>query len=220
MIDYLFKKDCHMMQNSITPENPLLREDTESSYLCVIEELMSLPNSEPKHLPFFVSWREDKYEESEEVSQKFVDVCLINLQYIEPPKNLEPWGCVGDEEAPEGHYNLNEEKYNKYFGYGLTPWNELIDTEIINEIEELKDYEILAEILCELTFYGWTQQKQEEFSDMLEERMDQVKEEIKDGKCTVLKRENENQFDVVIPDCVKKDIEKGLNKIRFAEGAD
>jgi len=217
MIDYLFQRDSAAMHKD--PSEPLKREHTENSYNSVIDELLELPNSEPNKFPLIVSMvKDDLLLEPGEIAEEYVDVSMVNLEYVEPPTGAKPWGGDAGEVAPEGCYNCNEEKYNKYFGFGLTPWGEIIDNPIINETN-LNDYEILAEILWELTFYGWTQKEQESFRDMLDERLEEAKQEIAEGKCVSLPKEDGDEFTIVIPNCVQEQFSK--KKIsNLAEGAD
>jgi len=216
MIDYLFARDSDTMCKS--PADPLTREKTENAYNSVIEELLELPDSLPNKFPLIVSMvKDDLMLKPGEIAEEYIDVSMINLEYIEPPVGAKPWGGEVGEVVPEGYYNCNEEKYNKYFGFGLSPWSEIIDNPIFNETN-LDDYEILAEILWELTFYGWTQKQQENFRSELDDRLEESKKEIQEGKCTKLPKQEGDKYTVVIPDCVAKSFSRKINNL--AEGAD
>jgi len=220
MVDYLFERDSKTILRE--DDNLLTREETSISYTKVVDELMMLDVSTPYHFPIFISWvNEDDYNLPGEpkTGEKYVDVGMINLNFVAPDPSLNPWGCDKEETPPEGYYNVNDEKHNKYFGFGLSPWSEIIDTEIICEIPELKDYEVLAEILWELTFYGWTQKKQEEFRQELDVRLEESRKEIDAGECITLPKKDGDKFSVVIPDCVQKQFSKKKTN-NLSEGAD
>lgn len=204
MVDYLLKADSAAMVTSV-----VTRETTHNSYKHVIDELLALPPSPPYKFPIHISKSVmDVLLEPGEVAEEYIDVAMINPNFVEPPEELKPWGCREGENAPEGFYNVNDEKHNKYFGFGLSPWSHIIDTEIVIEVPHLAPFELLAEILWELTFYGWSETKQKEFGDMLVERMEEAKREIDAGECTTLPKKEGDKFTVVIPDCVKEQIKK------------
>jgi len=221
MIHYLFVKDSKTM--SLNSETPLTIEKTNKSYKAVVDELLAIPSSTPCSFPIFISWNnEDDYLLDGEVltGRKYVDVGMINLNYVAPDASLKPYGCENNENPPEGHYNVNEEKHNKYYAFGLSDWSKIVDNEIISEITELKEYELLAEILWELTFYGWTSKEQENFSDMLSERVEEAKKEIEEGNCIKFPKETEKGLDVIIPDCVSRDLFSQKPVKNSAEGSD
>ena len=62
----------------------------------------------------------------EEPTASFVDVCLY---------------CLEDEET---------------YAMDLTSWGDIIDAKIKNDLKERTDSELLAHILWEITFYGFT----------------------------------------------------------------
>jgi len=121
---------------------------------------------------------EDKYDfllqekEGDFGGEKYIHVSLINPKYVEDPDpSLRVWGGNSEDrnDCKEGSYNCNWVGYQKYFAPGPT-WNEFIESEIIIDktCEHLTEVEVLAEILWEITFYGSTQEKVEEFFNALE----------------------------------------------------
>lgn len=170
------------------------------NYGPVIDTLLALPKS-PPHWPIRVYWTlpyEDK--KNPELSEpSHIDVDLINPGYEGPPsEDLKPWG--GDHEkkddCPEGHFNVNWDGYNEYFGMGFTEWTELIDSPITKP-DDVSWEEALAAFLWELTFYGWTWEKQKEVRDEIDGRYKEYEEAKKDGRVTIKENALFGKFDVV-----------------------
>ncbi len=86
-----------------------------------------------------------------------VEALLLNPKAVAPPKGAKPWGGAN---APRGYYNCNLNRYNHYFALGGTRWSKLIDTCVVNEAR-LPPHAVLAEILWELTFFGWKEAENE-----------------------------------------------------------
>lgn len=105
---------------------------------------------------------------------EYVNVSRRNPNYIDPPENLKPWGCWGDESPPEGFYNANDDKYSKWFSL-LAPWGDMIDAEIENDSKLTNPTEILGEILYEITWHGYTEEDGAQFLDYLNEQMEGIK---------------------------------------------
>lgn len=144
-------------------------EKVANAYLRVIEELLSKPPTKDYGFPICVR-NEQNY--GEDIT--YVSVVHLNPGFVEPPEGLKPWG--GDSgPVPDGYYDCNDTQYSKYLAFGFTPWSGIIDTQIINETE-LPLTAVVAEILWELTFYGWSEkQQQENVSKMLESVDEAVK---------------------------------------------
>jgi hypothetical protein len=195
---YLYEKDSSHVGSKATFEK------TKEGYSKVIAELKSKPSTRTFRFPILIRNSKDFFSK-----EKYIDVCFFNPRYVEPAKGLKPWG---GNKPPKGHYNINLDKHNKYFAFGYTTWSKVIDSKIIVEPKKLKEWGCLAEILWELTFNGFTEKKNDEFFDFLKNRVKEVKEQVKKGKCTTLKRKTEKGFDVVIPDCVKDDVKKIVAK--------
>jgi hypothetical protein len=90
---------------------------------------------------------------------------------------------LGGENAPEGHYNCNDDKYSEVFSYSFTPWSLIIDTPIDNQ-SGLSDNHALAEILWELTFFGWTEESRQKKADELGNELQDRMREIDSGEIT------------------------------------
>ena len=147
-------------------------ETTRNAYSSVVKELLSKPTAPPYKMPWCIREQTDWYD-----GHKYTDVCFRNPSYVAPDEKLKPWGGDGKTPIPEGRYDCNAEIHNEFFACGFTTWSEVIDTEIVNEIGCSLETAI-AELLWELTFYGWTEEKQAEFVKEISDRLDEVKDEI------------------------------------------
>ena len=58
-------------------------------------------------------------------------------------------------------------------------------------------------ILWELTFNGWSEEQCNDSVQLLQQKLDEAKREIKSGKCAVLPKKGNKGFDIVIPDSVR-----------------
>lgn len=112
-----------------------------------------------------------------------IDIPMLNLDYEEPAEGLEPWG---GENPPDGHYNCNENKYNKYFAIDFMPWGEIrhMDVMLDETLYEPEGRElipadhfnegVLMYILYEITRMGMTQERIEEQKEELQHRIEEV----------------------------------------------
>lgn len=143
-------------------------EQTAHNYNELINKVKNSESSKDV-MPIEVSWTKDYIEPYVE----YINVCMVNPNYIEPPKNCKPWG---GEDHPEGYYNVNDNKYNRNFTLSL-PWSELANAEVINPAN-LSDVGLAAEICWECTWYSMTEAGRDEFF----EELNQDYEDIKSGK--------------------------------------
>lgn len=181
-------------------------ETTCNAYSKVVKELLSKPSAPPYNLQWLVRESKDWYD-----GHTYIDVCFLNPNYEAPAEGLKPWGGDGKTPIPEGCYDCNADKHNETFAAGFAAWSEVIDTPIINQVDCSLE-KALAELLWELTFYGWTEAKQAEFKADLEDRLVQAKEEIERGECIEIPPSKEGGYKIVIPDCVSKDIIDAANR--------
>ena len=152
------KKDS---KNVAKCDRPTL-EQTRLAYKKVICELLSKPKTRSYTMHWLVQDNTDPFDK-----KPYVDVCFLNPKYVEPPKGTKPWG---GKNPPVGHYNCNLNKYNRTFAAGFTPWSKIIDTPIVNEGNYSLN-QLVAEILWEITFYGWTEEKVEENVNIIQEKI-------------------------------------------------
>jgi hypothetical protein len=182
-------------------------EKTRKAYSGVVAELLSKPATKPYDMPWVVREQTDWYD-----GHKYIEVGFVNPKYVAPAEGLKPWGGDGGKTpVPEGCYDCNDDKHNQYFAAGFAKWSEVIDTPIVNEVGCSLD-KMVAEMLWEITFYGWTEKKQAEFVTEIEERLVQAKEEIARGECMEIEPKTEGGFKIVIPDCVSTDIVNAANR--------
>lgn len=132
------------------------------------------------------------YAGQEEVSPAYISVSYYNSR-VEPF----PTGA-----SPDESHNV---KYNRYLGFGLSPWEDFIDSDIVITPEAVLHiglvnfYEKLAaEILWEQTFYGFTEADNSAFKASLDKRI----EDLKSGKVKTfkLKKKKGDVFQIHIPE--------------------
>lgn len=191
---HLFKRD----QRTFSKGKLITIEQTRRAYGRVLDELLSKPKTTSYKYPICVKTSTDHFDK-----RKFTDVCLINPNYEAPAPGLKPWGG----KPPKGHYNLNLNKHNQWFAFGWTTWSKLIDTKIVIQTEKtLPLWQVLAYILWDLTFDGWSEKQTEQNHKVIEKQLAKSMKQIKEGKCTRIPKKDDESFSLVIPDCVKKQI--------------
>ena len=125
-----------------------------------------------------------QYDSTDIEDYKYIDVSLTNPNFEHlPDYSLKPWGGSSDSknDCPDGYYNVNYDGYQKFFAVGNVNWGEFSNMEVVSEIG-VPDHVIAAEILWELTFYGFSEKDQDEFWDGLKKSTQKMKEEIKNNK--------------------------------------
>ena len=172
------------MEKDKNIENPPTEiDDTKGMYQPVINELMAY-SPQKSGMPIRVYWTEPTvYDDTPDLNEpSYLDVVFVNPNYVAPPEGAKPWGGKSDDrhDAPEGYYNLNWGNYNQYFGAGLTPWVEMIDS-TVEKPDNISWEESLATILYEMTFYGWTSNQIEEFRQELDDRHKEYLEAKENG---------------------------------------
>lgn len=176
-------------------------EETRNSYSKVVEELLSKPSVPPADkIQWLVHEEKDWYD-----GHIYINVCFLNLNYEAPAEGLKPWGGDGETPVPEGCFDCNADKHNEKFAVGFSSWSETIDTPVIIKVACSLE-KAVAELLWELTFYGWSEAKQAEFKVELERRLDEAKQDIDEGKYIEISPKTKDGYKVIIPDCVSKDI--------------
>jgi len=169
LFNYLYKKS----KKSFATRKVIL-EDTTKAYSNVIEELKSKKPSKPNDFPIIIKIVKDFIDK-----KPFVDVCLLNPNYVAPKRGLLPWG---GKNPPKGHYNCNDSKHNQYYAFGYSSWNDVIDTKIIVKTRKLKPWQYLGDILWELTWHGFTEKDSQKFNKDLKTRLSKAIKQIKKEK--------------------------------------
>ena len=197
------KKDS---RNAAACDRPSMAE-TVNSYTHVVEELLAKPCTRPYKLTWLVQESVDPIDKI-----KYADVCFLNPKYVAPKKGLKPWGCTKRGQVPpKGHYNCNADEHSRTFAAGWTPWSKIIDTPIINDAK-FSTEKVAAEILWEMTFYGWTEETVKSGVKVIEGKLKEAVKEIKEGKCITLPSKKKGGMKVVIPDSVSQQIIDLTNK--------
>jgi hypothetical protein len=95
-----------------------------------------------------------------------------------PPKEARYEICVHKKDgAEETDVSLYCEEDEETYAMDLTPWEDIIDAKIKNDLQTLTwEHELLAHILWEITFYGFTQDKVELSKDQMEQLVEEVRE--------------------------------------------
>jgi len=186
-------------------DRPTLAQ-TVFSYSRVVKELMGKPRVKAHSMPILVQTVTDPFDK-----KPSIDVCLLNTHYVAPPKGAKPWGTTRGKTTPKGYYNCNANKHNRCFALMGVPWSKLIDTEIRIETKCTVE-QLLARLLWELTFDGWTEEKAKEKTAFIMERLKEAEQEIKAGKCVTLPPKKKGGMKIVIPDVVNKQLMDIINK--------
>lgn len=140
-------------------------------YKKVIESLIAKPKPEEKHI-LIAEWVEDQ----EYPKDSYFDISIKNPDFVKsPPLDSKWWGGSEDDEHdhPEGSYNCNWKGYiEKYafignerekFAYGSIEVDE-------KSWKKAGSWDIIvAEVIWELTFYGFEEGKCQRFFDSLKD---------------------------------------------------
>ena len=194
------KKDSRDCSDKDKP--PL--ERTVKAYTKVVQELLSKPRARTDKSSWVVKESVDFFSK-----EKYVDVCFSNPKYVGPPKKgLKPWG---GKNPPKGHYNMNDNRYNEYFSAGWASWSKSIDLPVVNKTKYSLE-RVVAEILWELTWNGWTEEESTGHINTIKDSINQARKEIKQGKCVKLPPKKKGGMTVVIPDIVSQQLVDIVNK--------
>jgi hypothetical protein len=181
-------------------------ETITANYGHVVKELLSKPKVRAYSMPIMVDNAVDFLDDT-----RYIDVYFRNRKYVKPPKGKKPWDGVRGKKIPKGKYNCNLSKYNLRYSFMGVRWSKLIDTPVENKAG-CSNEEMLANILWELTFDGWTEEKAAENTKKLNEKLRVAIKEIKSGKCITLPPKKVGGMKVVIPDSVNQQIMDIVNK--------
>lgn len=175
-------------------------------YEPVRNELLSKPVVKPYKMSWIIKESIDPFDK-----HRYPDVCFLNPKYVAPKKGLKPWGGTKGKKVPKGCYNANDYKYNEFFAAGFVPWSRVIDTPIINRAKYPLN-KVVAEMLWEITFYGWSEDKTEKRVKEIEGKISEAKKEVKAGKCITILPKKKGGLKVVIPNCVQKQLKDIIDK--------
>lgn len=187
--------------NAAKYDRPLM-EQTVASYTKVMDELLSKPKVKADKMPWVVREEKDWLD-----GHTYCNVGFINPNYVAPAEGLKPWGG----KPPMGYYNCNAEKHNKYFAAGFIPWSKVIDTPIINEAGYPLE-KMVAELLWEITFYGWSEDKNKAKVKEIKGKISEAIKDVKAGRCVEIPAEKKDGYKIVIPETVTKQIKELTKK--------
>jgi len=146
------------------------------AYEGVCQELLRMPKARAYKYPILVRPYSSGTKEPSPM-----DVCLLNEKAQDWPKGKRPWG---GKDAPAGYFNVNDKKYSRYWSLIGTTWEQLIDTPVINEAKASPS-RLLASVLWELTFDGWTSKDCKAAHTSLKARLDASVAQFKKLSTTV-----------------------------------
>lgn len=135
-------------------------ETCANAYKNVIAQLLMKPVKKAA-MPLHISYLKEDYGDSNEY---YYHVNFLNPKYVEPPT---------------GKYNSNLKKYNKYFGILGGNWNDIVNAEVVIDDSacNITIETLVAEILWEITFFGYSEKQQNDFVDCLKEKTKEIKKE-------------------------------------------
>lgn len=151
------------------------------AYQHVVVQMMLKPIKKVKSaMPLYVSYQKEEFEGKDE---SYYSVSFLNLKYEEPPKDRMPWGGTNH---PEGYYNINLNKYNKFFAVAGNNWTQLVNSTVIVDQSaidtDVTNEQLVAEILWEITFYGYTEKKADQFVKKLNKSLNVAKKSLSKKK--------------------------------------
>lgn len=144
-----------------------------AAYKSVIVQMMMKPVKKAC-MPLYVSY-------VEEDEDKYYHVCVYNTKYQTPPKGKKPWHGVNHSEK---YYNANLIKYHKFFGLTGNDWSSLVNADVIVDKSaiNISNEKLIAEILWETTFYGFSEKETDKFVKNLKKIMDNEKKSFSKKK--------------------------------------
>ena len=193
---FIYKKN---LKNIAECDRPQL-EQVVNNYSKVVEELLALKPHKPYKYPWYIKYEDDWYKtyckehnEKYDGDGKYISVCLFNPHYVKPDPSLKPYSRIKKEKIPKGHYDCNADKHNKFFSAGFTSWNNIIDSQIIISIK-ISLERAIAELLWELTFYGWTNKTVKENCKKLQDSLEESLKNMESGKSKSYTAEDLNKL--------------------------
>lgn len=147
------------------------------AYREVIVQMMMKPTRKVSS-SIHISYAEDSFSENGDM---YYHVDLLNLKYQEPPSGTLAWHGSN---PPKGYYNANLLKYNKFFALLGSDWTSLINSNVVvdQSAENTNNEVLLAEILWEISFFGFTEKNVNKFIKKLEKSAKEVKKSVSKKK--------------------------------------
>lgn len=111
-----------------------------------------------------------------DTNDHYIDATILNPDYVcDYPEGLLPWNEGSEDvedDCPEGYFNVSWKGYTRQYHFGMTPWADIAYAPIHITTAAFKALEynmcaVAAEIIYELSFYGYDEQKVREFWDKM-----------------------------------------------------
>lgn len=137
-------------------------EDMREAYEPVLKALLAKPPTPPGYPILLSACSLAGLERLGIDSEPYIDVSLMNPNFVETPKDLEPY-YSNDHSVPKGHYNANSECFHPILGVTGSDWSSLIDATVWLEDEKVLQLaptleHVVAHIVWEITFIGFTEE--------------------------------------------------------------
>lgn len=150
--------------------------DNKEGYRKVYRTLLAKPPTPPGYPIVF---EKGFFSESSE-DGPYVDIHFWNPHYEAPPKDLEPH--YGGGPLPAGHYDAEQDKYQQTFSMSFCSWSQIIDASLWAKDESVFQIvpfleEAAAQILWEITFYSFSEEKGQQFFEKLREEILEYRKE-------------------------------------------
>ena len=163
-----------MSPNNYHPSNYQSFDKCMDAYKNVIVQMMLKPIKKSKlAMPLYVSYQKELFEGNDE---SYYYISHLNLNYEEPPKDCKPWGGSN---CPKGYYDCNLDKYNKFFAVVGNNWTQLVNSMVMVDQSALDtnitNEQLVAEILWEITFYGFSEKETDQFVKDISKRVKEMK---------------------------------------------
>tara|TARA_Y100000310_G_C20556194_1_gene750626 strand:+ start:154 stop:639 length:486 start_codon:yes stop_codon:yes gene_type:complete len=94
------------------------------------------------------------------------------LDYLQVEYITEDYSWTDVEIEPESYWDAHAYKDDTCWGISLSPWAELLSLEVRHECPP---EDAVAHLIWEMTFHGFTEETVQEFTDMLDSRVDDIK---------------------------------------------
>lgn len=181
-------------------------DSTVDAYVRVIETMVNKEGNWPTHAIILDLVREESFDEKTfKPNGEFI--YYISTNYYNSTAAEFPANPTNDDH--------NNNKYHKFMGFGLSPWADFVNSDVVISPEVASFFgpgsgtfleKVAAEILWEQTWYGFTEAENQDFSNMLNQRV----EDIKSGKIKTkkIKKKKGDKYTVHIPEDLLTPVKK------------
>lgn len=137
-------------------------EKCTNAYRSVIMQMMMKPLKKADK-PIHVSYEK---EFGDLDGDMYYSVSLLNTKYEAPPKGKKAWYGAN---CPPGHYNANLDKHSRLFAVMGDDWTALVNADVVVDktAQSASTEQLIAEILWEITFHGFSEKQAKQFLNKL-----------------------------------------------------